>query len=344
VTDYKKPYIRVNKKLTKSSNMVTLLQMPNLHSFYGLKLGDNYDFVPHENNPFLKLKPRSCPVEYIELRRSELHTDNISLLLGATIPGKLKTFNHEVGGMWFLRDVAHPVIMQCLVAHHSTLENLGLSHNDDYPYGNGDNDSPSDAPTPYSFTQFEALKRLKVSPVFVWDNRGLYNQAKYTEATRRNMLWKGPPKGIEELWLTRGEHREFLERDMPPYFIPDCLLPALESLLDHKAEGFPKLNRIIIQFSLLTWEIPWLDALALLCHRAAAMGIQDMILLAEWTCPLENNYVEWDWGWNEDVIWEHGRDTDDKPKKRPIVTEEEDLRQTLRDLKNAETEELEQYY
>jgi hypothetical protein len=39
-----------------------------------------------------------------------------------------------------------------------------------------------------------------------------------------------------------------------------------------------------------------------------------MILLAEWTCPLENNYVERDWGWNEDVIWEHGRDTDDKPK------------------------------
>jgi hypothetical protein len=163
--------------------------------------------------------------------------------------------------------------MQCLAAHHSTLENLGLSHNDDYPYGNGDNDGLSDAPTPYSFTQFEAPKRLKVAPVFVCGDRGLYNQAKYTEATRRNMLWKALPRDIEELWLTRAEHREFLERDRPPYFIPDCLLPALESLLDQKAGGFPKLNPIIIQFSLLTWEIPWLDALALFCHRAVAMGI-----------------------------------------------------------------------
>jgi hypothetical protein len=320
---------------TKCSNMVTLLQMPNLHSFYGSRFWDDDEFVSNKRNPFRKLKPRSCPATYIELRTAKLHPANLHLLLEATIPGKLKTFNYEIGG---LCDIWYRVIMPCLAAHHNTLENLGLSHEYDASHGNDDGDARLYLPRPYSFTQFEALKRLKVAPVFVWDNEGLCNRAKYTEAATRIMLSKALPKGIEELWLTKANHKQFQEGDWSPYFIPDCLLPALEILLDHKAEDFPKLNRIVIQFTLIFWEIPWLDALALLCHRAVAMGIQEMILIAEPICSGMSSYVERDWGWNEDVKWEPGYRTDEHPKRRLVVTEEEDLRQTLRDWKNKDTE------
>jgi hypothetical protein len=316
-----------------SSHIVTLFQLPNLHSFYGWKFGDS-ESDPDENNPFLKLKRRSCSIEYIELRTSKLHKDNLQLLLGATIPGKLKTFNYEIGCMRAHCSVDHSAVMQSLAAHHHTLENLGLSHEDLYPYEGVDGDYDFDRPFPCDFSHFEALRRLKVAPVFVWGHKGLHNRAKYTERATRNMLWKTLPKSIEELWLTRAHHEEFQDSDRPPYLIPDCLLPALDSLLEYKAEAFPKLNRVIIQFDLAAWKDDWLDALALFCQRAVAMGIPDMILWVELEPRNVSDYFERAWGWNEDVVWDDCYDNMENPKRRLVATEEADLAQTLRDLKS----------
>lgn len=112
--------------------------LPNLHSFYVWKFKDTNEQELEDNSPFPKLKPRSCPVEYIELRTSKLKKANLQFLLDATIPGKLKTFNYEIGALWPICHVNHLAIMRALAAHHGTLQNLGLSLGDDYPYDNTD--------------------------------------------------------------------------------------------------------------------------------------------------------------------------------------------------------------
>jgi hypothetical protein len=97
-----------------------------------------------QDDPFRRLKPRSCPVEYIKLRTSKLHKTNLRLLMDTTIPGKLKTFNYEIECTWAWCSVEHPAIMKSLRAHHDTLQSLWLSHEEYYPY-----DSSNDDEKPY---------------------------------------------------------------------------------------------------------------------------------------------------------------------------------------------------
>ncbi len=99
--------------------------LPFLRSIHTFMTGD--DTNTSSDNPIGKLKPRSCGVEYIELRRTKIHNDNLKCLLDATIPGKLKTFYYEIGNTWAWCAVEHPTIMKTLEAHHDTLENLGMS-------------------------------------------------------------------------------------------------------------------------------------------------------------------------------------------------------------------------
>ncbi|KAF1840636.1 uncharacterized protein K460DRAFT_410052 [Cucurbitaria berberidis CBS 394.84] len=182
--------------------------------------------------PFAKLKPRSCAVEYIELRTSKLHKDNLQFLMNATIPGKLKTFNYEIGCTWAGCNVEHPAIMQSLEAHHNTLESLGLSHADFYPY-QFDNDH--EKLFPVSFTQFKTLKHLKVAPVFIWGHTGFSQQ---------------------ELWITRAHQQSIADEGADVEFVPNCLIPALEHVIQRKVQVFPNLKSLRIEFPLLAWKIP----------------------------------------------------------------------------------------
>tara|TARA_R110002003_G_scaffold48_21_gene4142 strand:- start:1371 stop:2858 length:1488 start_codon:yes stop_codon:yes gene_type:complete len=251
------------------------MHLPNLRSIYGWRLGDAETVPDPESNPFAQLSPRSCPVEYIELRASKLHEDNFSYLLGTTIPGKLKSFSYEVGCTWAWCTVEHSKIMTSLVSHHSTLETLGLSHEYYYPY---EPDDMINKPYPCSFTAFTALKRLKVAPVYVWGHRGFTEKASLVNAETKEMLWNALPKSLEELWISRALHQEFRD-DASVRFVPDCLLPALDLVVQNKSQAFPKLEHLRIELPPMVWQDEWFDTLASLCRIAAANGIQTTVIL-----------------------------------------------------------------
>jgi hypothetical protein len=118
-----------DKYPNEAYNFAPFFNLPNLHAIYGWKLGENDNDDPIMfNSPFARLEPRSCAVEYIELRSSKLHRDYLSCILNATIPDKLKTFIYEVGYAWAWSAADHPSIMKILSAHHDRLEELCLSH------------------------------------------------------------------------------------------------------------------------------------------------------------------------------------------------------------------------
>lgn len=196
----------------------------------------------------MRLKPRSCPVECIKLRTSKLHSDNFRWMLNATIPGKLKTLNYEIGCTWAWYGISHPDIMASLREHHSTLENLALSHEPFYPHQFSDN---GDKPYPCDFKPFTALERLQVAPVYVWGHEGFNDVARLAERGTKEMLWQSLPQNLEQLWICRAEAQEPQNDKTALRFEPDCLIPALH-LLDHKADC-PKLKEIRLEFIPMNW-------------------------------------------------------------------------------------------
>jgi hypothetical protein len=70
-----------------TAHLALFFNISNLHSIYGWKMGDQANELQEDrDNPFAKLRPRSCHVAYIELRMSKLHKRNLQFLLDATIP------------------------------------------------------------------------------------------------------------------------------------------------------------------------------------------------------------------------------------------------------------------
>jgi hypothetical protein len=309
-----------------------IFHMPRIHAIYGWKMGDFDGDADVENGPFSKLRPRSYPVESIELRCSKLHSDNLQLLMDATIPGKLKTFDYEIGCTWAWCNVEHPVILKSLTAHHATLENLGLSHEDFYPYQFGNED---EQPWPCSFVHFTALKRLKVAPVYIWGHEGFNDQAELKRATTKEMLWKALSMTLEERWITRAQMQVEIPTAEEPeavHFESACLLPALELVIQHKSEAFPNLAHLRIEFPPEQWRDEWFDSLAILCDTASAHGIQTTVILSN-LCQDYRKYVERGWGWDEGVQWKECCQNQEAPKSWIVAADEQDLAQTLRDLK-----------
>jgi hypothetical protein len=313
-------------------HLAIFFNMPNLRSIYAFRFGDEYEPNP-PNNPFLELKERSCPVEYIELRTSKLASENLRLLLGATIPGKLKTFIYEIGCTWAWVDVHHSVIMQILQPHLYTLESLCLSHEEFYPYLSTGEEV--DKPYPCSFTPFIALKRFKVAPVYIWGHSGFTDSAKLARPDAKDMLWKSLPGSLEELWITRAEHQKVEGQDAATEFVPNCLIPALELVALNKKQAFPNLKHLCIELPPFVWTNDWFDRLASVCATAAAHDIHCTIIF----CDLIDRYghltVEKLWGWNEDVWWEPSRYScnGESPKMWIDAASHEDLAQRLKDLK-----------
>ncbi|KAH7411545.1 hypothetical protein DE146DRAFT_241312 [Phaeosphaeria sp. MPI-PUGE-AT-0046c] len=308
------------------THLATFFHLPNVRAIYAYKMGNEEGELDLQNGPFARLRPRACPVEIIELRKSKIDRDNLKLLMGATMPGKLKTFNYEIGCTWAWCSVDHPAIMESLSVHHNTLENLGLSHEDFYPYQFGND---SHRPDPCSFVPFTALKRLKVAPVYIWGHDGFHDSASLGRAETRDALWQALPKNLEELWIARAQHA------LPPsdpdiQFEPVCLLPSLARVLEHKTESFPNLSNLRIEFSMKQWQTEWLDALAKICERAETYGIRCTIILTH--VEKRPSQVELNWGWNEDVEWRSVYSNQEVRKHCVVVADEEDLAQTLRNL------------
>lgn len=318
-------------------DFAVFINLPNLRSIYGWGMGDGdggvgFDSNP-ETNPFVKLRPRSCPVEYIELRKSKLHTENFQHLLQATIPGKLKMFSYEVGGTWAWTDVEHPMIMTSLEPHHDTLDSLCLSHEDFYPY---EDDFENGKPDPCCFVPFTALKRLKVAPLYIWGNSGVLNPEKFNRQEAKGMLWKALPRNLEELWVTRAQWQNLRDKGSTASFIPKCLLPALDLVIQNKHYVFPKLQRLRVEFPPSYWEFEWFDVLASICKAAYAKGVHTTIIFSEIFDRYEDAItVERPWGWDEDIEWEPPRYSSNRESAKVWIpaTTRHDLAEALKDIK-----------
>lgn len=286
--------------------IATMIHLPNLRSLYAWKAGDDDGDPESELCHFRQLIPGSCPVENVELRCSKLHMQNLNHLLHATIRGKLKTFNYEVGCTWAWCKTEHSSIMASLLVHKDTLERLGLSHEDFYPYQFSDyTDSSYDLPTACSFKPFTALKRLKVAPVYIWGHHGFTSGQKLRDATTKGILWQALPISLEELWITRAVHQDREDKDKDSAcFVPKCFIPSLQLLIQKKPEAFPRLSSLRLEFSFLKWKDEWLDDLVSLCDQAAANGMECTIILTDMFDCFTGPTVERLWGWDEDVEWE----------------------------------------
>ncbi|KAI4938599.1 hypothetical protein J4E85_001040 [Alternaria conjuncta] len=332
-----------DKYSSATSHVAAFFCLPNVRSIYGWKHGDGE--VHDQNDLFSKLEPQSCPVEYLELRCAKLDMENFRGMLNATIPGKLKTFNYELGGPWAWCDTEHPAMMRSLEPHHETLEKLGLSHEDFYPYLDDESAERGKA-YPCSFSSFTALRRLKVAPVYIWGHRKTTNEEMFDIAETRDRLWTTLPKNLEELWITRAQNQH-IDHKKVVEFVPKCLLPALDLVVQNKRTAFPQLAHLRVELPLLDWKEDWLDSLASISRAAAAEGIQTSIILYNMFSRYGPISSERNWGWNEDIKWEPSRYSDNKecPKIWIEVTSErqEHLASILKDMKTRFQEENERY-
>ncbi|KAH6234974.1 hypothetical protein HBI40_227460 [Parastagonospora nodorum] len=308
-------------------HVAALMHMPNLRSIYAWKMGD------HEGDAgpdFARLKPRSSPVEYIELRTSKLHNDNFRLLMNATKPGSLKTLVYEIGCAWAWCQISHLDIMTSLQAHHQTLEALCLSHEKFYPH-QFDNDY--EKPYPCDFKPFTALKRLKVAPVYIWGIEGFSNQANLADGATKEMLWKLLPASLQQLWICRAESQAKPPPDNDAEtlrFEDDCLLPAL-NLVVRKKEAFPKLNEIVIELPPRKWpKHETFNNLESFCRGAQSLGIRTRIILSDVIGGLE----ERKWGWEEEVEWGDCLANQGTKKMLVEVDAVDDLARLIREVTN----------
>lgn len=310
-------------------NLAVLFHLPYLRSFYGWMMGDEDD-QELAMGPFANLKPRTCPVAYVELRCSKLHKKKLQLLLNSTIPGKLKTFVYEIGCVWAWCSIEHPAIMRDLEVHQSTLKVLTLSHEWMYPYQS--DDGADDGAGPVSFTSFTAMTQLKVAPVWIWGDKRLRFSRDFRCPETVDMLWQALPESLQELWITRAEDPlSHPEDTSAACFVPDCLLPSLQKLFSEKPKQFPSLERFCIEFPPQEWKVEWFDDLAALCVEAMENGVHCTVMLnglrREWS-----DYVERNWGWDEDIVWGPCFGNQEVLRRRIIPAEENDLAYLIRSL------------
>jgi hypothetical protein len=310
------------------NRLAPFLHLPNIRSIYGISFTNN-DVELKGKSPFTRLPHRSCPVEYIEFRSSKFKPLVLQAMLDAAIPGKLKAFNYEVGCMCIGRSISHVSMLESLAAHYNTLESLGFSHEQLYPH----HIDQKEGFEGISFTCFTALKRLKVAPVYIWGHEGFPFEKYLKGSAKPDMLWESLPQSLEELWITRATQQSYDDEKFG--FAPDCLIPALELVVQHRSEAFPKLNRILIQIPLLGWKWDWLELLASFCTATVAIGIDCTIFLDDWNS--EEAIEEYDprrrWGWYEDVEWQPCMFNELGQDRTIVVSQEEDLCGTLASLK-----------
>ncbi|PVI00151.1 hypothetical protein DM02DRAFT_614577 [Periconia macrospinosa] len=319
------------------AHVAAFLLLPNLRALYAWKAGDSE--TKDEDDPdafFSNLPPRSISVEAVELRCAKLFHKHFSSLLSALTPGKLKTFQYEIGNSWAWTIVHHGRIMEALKPHYGTLENLELSHEDFYPYEyEGDDDILNIVPV--SFRAFEKLRKLKVAPVYIWghekirqgengENTGepLKANPEVTKPENREMLWKALPSTLEELGIMRADNAGRDESH-----ISSLVLPALHILLDHASESFPLLKQIYVSFSTQDQTLEWLTDLHSLAVRAGNLGITVLIEITNCGYTFDSP-AERRWGWYEDVEWEECINNLGNRLPRMVVAEQEDLFETLR--------------
>jgi hypothetical protein len=163
----------------------------------------------------------------------------------------------------------------------------------------------------------------------MWGHNILHNHSLLGDPATATLLWQSLPKNPEELWITRAQSTE-AAYDAEVAFEPACLLPALDLVVQHKAEAFPKLSRLRVQFQPTNWKMEWLDSLASVCGRAEANGIECTIILEYVNKRI---IVQRARGWYENVEWNMISRNMEAPKIWITAAAEEDLAQKMRKAK-----------
>ncbi len=187
-----------------------------------------------------------------------------------------------------------------------------------------------------SFKPFKNLKRLKVAPVYIWGHDGFHLEEQLKQPGAKEMLWKALPSNLEELWLHRAQQTEARDNKCKVDFVPDCLLPALELLVQNKEEAYPNLCALRIEFELHEWKNKWLTMLASICDYAEENGIHCTIILDGKPYEDYESDVQRKWGWYEDVAFD-AIDFNQEPEKVYIVArEEKSVEKTLKKMKEEQ--------
>ncbi|KAI4953950.1 hypothetical protein J4E91_001659 [Alternaria rosae] len=327
--------------------LASFFHLPHLRSLYAFKFGDDNDSST-ESNPFVALRPRSCGVQFIELRASSLTTDTLQDLIKATIPGELRAFLYERAGLFTSRSAELPFLLRCLEDHQDHLETLALSYEEikgstvfeQTWWDSFDRRTPA-----MSFTPFKSLRRLRVAPEMIWGYTHDECTVQYEDEIMLtiDMFWKALPESLEELWLTRSQRHwipGFEAWDL--CIIPHILIPALNRLVEQSSEQCPHLRSFRIELLPYDWEAEWLDLLAEFCQAADARGIHCTILFLHKYHKLGPFYkftqtyqIERGWGWNEDVDWSEIPCNANKIWRKHVIhtANERDLKGKIRALK-----------
>jgi hypothetical protein len=308
-----------DKYPNEALHVAAFLNLPNIRSLYAWKAGDqNWTGDDSKDDAFFRLKPRSCAVEYMELRSSKLYHEHFHYLMNALIPQKLKTFIYEVGCTWAWVNVHHRKIMDSLAPHYDTLECLELSHEDFYPY-QFDNDA--EEPLPVSFQGFKTLKKLKVAPVYIWGGDVLRKQNPNRDPANKHMLRNALPGTLEELWITRVD-----TVDRNTKYIANILIPALRLLVEHR-ESIPQLTQLYCTFCRKGQSLEWLNDLHSFSLFAKNHGITVRIRLMNDCMDIE---TERRWGWDETVEWEECIHNPGNNCPSIALADQDDLWETLK--------------
>ena len=180
----------------------------------------------------------------------------------------------------------------------ANLERLSLSHAEYYPIMY----DSSDEITPMSFSEFTALKQLRIAPIYLYGQESLH--LRDGEATRSAAA---PPVSEEDVESTRGVFVDALPRQLETLTLVHCedpstldrMIISLHDLLICKE--FARLREVSVYGSKLERLNEKLEALKMLPW--AANGVRFIVKVKTATDYTGNKFHPKRWGWDGEVEW-----------------------------------------
>jgi hypothetical protein len=270
-----------------------IASLPNLQRL-DISVGSTSHFIPrifrftresettnvagNKNSSIPDLDRRLCGVRHINFIVGTMHPQDLSHMLGVAMPGKLKSFHCDIVDEGTIPLTGLPP-MEGFEAHYNTLESLTLNHEHNLYSALEELPSSLQKSCGRSFVSFNALRCLKVAPVFIWGQQDLPVDLEYKNNPKEpETLWRALPRTLEELWITNTNgfgvypvtEKPEEEKDR---FIAYDLVPALASAIENKPEAYPKLGRFTLQIQIQDWKMEWLTALASTLIKMEESGI-----------------------------------------------------------------------
>lgn len=241
--------------------------------------------------------PRSLALTHLELRDCRMAPPELTRIVNAI--KTLKCFIYEVGEARSIpqrwQHISYRSVRQSLEPHRHNLEDIWIDYPHDYHF---DEMSTDDTRPIGSFTQFTALKRLRIASTFIF---GFV----WSELVDTRRLVESLPKQLEHLHLTHADEDEETQE-------------GVELLLTAKRQGkFRKLKYLRLDMSIL-WLNDRAIEFSLLLHMAKDVGVEMELfdnhsesrieLDRIWEAVASRGFAglnrkECGWGFDEEVEW-----------------------------------------